>query len=394
MYAKYYSLCVAMLLLVLNPYTVVGPLGYYAATVFTFLGIVFLKEKKLQTMLLCFLICVIISVFGVIISYFNNITQFEHLKVSLSILLYYIIGFGLFSMYGKRFKLDEILLISLLVVVLNSIIILVQVEVPSFRGSIESFFVPSGNIDWADGLRYRGIASGGGASLSLLSAVACYISLYLYSIKKINMVFLVFTNLIFLFSIFFIGRTGLLLIFISYTLVFFKLATTNVKRAVLFLITFLFFIILLFDFIETFLVDQYGEEFFRYTLGFMLDGRDGFEKEGTVGVLAEFLTVVPKQFPEIITGYGFYGGSDFYPWTDSGYSRMFLSVGYLLGIFFYFCIFYIFIKSSRGSLIIFLPLFAMLLVAEAKEGMLLSGYASRLFFILMGFYVCQKLPTK
>ncbi len=133
-----------------------------------------------------------------------------------------------------------------------------------------------------------------------------------------------------------------------------------------------------------------GLGFFNYSLGFLLEGSEGIKEEGTVSVIFEFLTVVPTTFPEILIGYGFYGGSDFSPWTDAGYSRMFLSVGYVFGLIFYGCFFLLFRNVFLYKSFLFVTIGLLLLVAEAKEPLLFTGYASRTYFMLLVFGLIDK----
>lgn len=384
-------LLICILLLVLNPYTIVGPLGYYVAL--PFLSWVVICGMKIfdKNIYFCFFICFGISVVGVFSSILHDIAQFEHLKVTISIAIYYSIGISLFTVFGRKIDIDDFLLAALYVGVLNGVVILLQVQFPQFRAIVESVFVESGNIDWTEGFRYRGLASGGGASLSVFSACIVYICLYLYSIDKIKTLTTFVSMVVLVVSVFFIGRTGVLLMVVAFFLYTLAQGWRNVKIIVFSASTVIFIFLFGVDYIKAFLINQYGEDFYRYSLGFFLEGKQGFDDEGTVEVIASFLTTVPTNFPEILIGYGFYGGSDFTPWTDSGYARMFLSVGFLFGIIFYGCVFYIFKKSAYGNGSIFWPLIVLLAIAETKEGLMFAGYSSRLIFILMGFFAAQKM---
>lgn len=383
-------LFVCALFLILNPYSLVGPLGYYVALPFAGLAVLAGGRGFPSGVFFCFLACIGIAIVGVFSSAIHDITQFEHLKVALSISVYYLVGVGVFITFRRRVTFDEFLLCALYVGVVNGVVILVQVQVPQFRAVLESFFVASGNIDWTAGFRYRGLASGGGASLSVLSAFMFYVALYLYGIKKISSLMFAISLIVLVYSVFFIGRTGVLLMPIALLLYISSQGFRNFKILIFLVIAGLFFILLGLDYIKAFLIEQYGEGFYRYSLGYFLEGKQGFEDEGTVGMIADFLTTVPRQFPEVLIGYGFYGGSDFYPWTDSGYARMFLSVGFVFGFIFYGCALYIFQKSAHGRRALFLPLVGLLAIAETKEGMMFSGYSSRLLFILMGYWVAQR----
>lgn len=387
-------LFIVFLFIILNPYTLIGPLGYYAALPFLGMTALFGMRNVNKEIFCLFLGLILISFVGLFSSVLHEIAQIEHVKVAASILVYYFVGIGLFVSFGKKVEFDELLLAALYVGVLNGVVILLQVQMPQFRALVESVFVESGNIDWTDGFRYRGLASGGGASLSVLSAFMVYICLYLYGVKKIGALMASASLAILVASVFFIGRTGVLLILVAFVFHALVQGWRNIKIIAFTVSAVVFVLFFGLDYIKDFLIQEYGEGFYRYSLGFFLEGRQGIEDEGTVGIIAEFLTVVPKEFPEIIIGYGFYGGSDFYPWTDSGYARMFLSVGFVFGVAFYGCAFYIFKKSALGKQALFWPLIALLAIAETKEGMMFAGYSSRLLFILMGFWATQKLHSQ
>ncbi len=372
-------------LIVLNPYTVIGPLGYFLLPVLAFPLLDKCKLFKFDTFFL--LLCIVlISFVGVYSSVLHGIDQFIHLKVSLSIVIYVLFAYGIFIMFNKRsFDFNDLVLVVFFSIVLNSAVIIVQVLYPSFRTFVEGFLAPSGNIDWAEGFRYRGLASGGGANLSVLIPVAIVLALHLYSEKKIGILSLSFYTFVLLVSLFFIGRTGFLLlpfVFASFVLFNFR---KYFFRVVIFFVMAALFVLLLGGEIKNFVIDQYGIGFYNYSFGFFLGGVDGFKEEGTVSIIVEFLQVVPSTFPEVLIGYGFYGGSDFEPWTDSGYSRMFLSVGYFFGVAFYLAFFLIFRNVVFRRKFLFLTIGVVLLIAELKEPLLFTGYASRVYILLLAY---------
>lgn len=190
-------------------------------------------------------------------------------------------------------------------------------------------------------------------------------------------------------SLFFIGRTGFLLLpFVFISFVFFNLNNYFFK-VLLFLFLFALIVFVLGDDVKDFVVNKYGADFYDYSFGFILDGFDGFKDEGTFNVIMDFLKVMPTKFPEFLIGYGFYGGSDFSPWTDSGYSRMFLSIGYLFGVIFYLSFFCIFRNVIFREKFVFITIGLILLIAEAKEPLLFSGYASRVYIIILVFKMLE-----
>ena len=380
--------------LVLNPYAVVGPLAYF---LFPILIYPLLDKCRLLSFDSFFLLLalVFISFLGVFSSFLHNIGQFVHLKVAISIVFYLFFTYAVFLIFKKKgFDFNDLVLLILLTVVVNSSIIIFQVLDPEFRSLIEGFLAPSGNIDWTEGFRYRGLASGGGASLSVLIPVAFVLALHLYSEKVIGVLVLFLFISILMTSLFFIGRTGFLLlpiVFVSF--VFFNLQKYIFKVFLFFLIM-IIFLLFFGEAIKDFVIGRYGVGFYNYSFGFFLGGVDGIKDEGTLSIIVEFLQVVPSTFPEVLIGYGFYGGSHFEPWTDSGYSRMFLSVGYFFGIAFYLSFFLIFRNVILSRKFLFLTIGVALLVAEFKEPLLFTGYASRVYVLLLGYALFEYVFLK
>ncbi len=387
--AKLYILLFSMVY-ILNPYTILGPLALtllpLAITPFLY------RFKYLETESLAFpVLLVLLSLVGVFSSYWHGIGQLVHLKVSISVLIYIFLAYSAFVVaISRSFTFSDLVYVCLIVVFLNSLIILAQVSVPTLRGVVENFLVPSGNVDWTQGFRYRGLASGGGASLSVLIPVSLVLVLHLYAEKYIGLVKLITISSVLVLSMFFIGRTGFVLIpFVFLSFFFFNIRQYFIKVLVIFSVTpTLFFIFG--DEIKSFIVGKYGVDFYNYSFGFFLGGLDGLKSEGTFGVILEFLRVMPTTLPEVLIGYGFYGGSDFYPWTDSGYSRMFLSVGYVFGVMFYLSFFMMFRNVIFVKKFLFLTIGLLLLIAETKEPLLFSGYASRLYIMLLVFALLEK----
>jgi hypothetical protein len=370
---------------IFNPYTKVTALSYLLLPISIFSFVCRFKYIGFELVLFSILF-VVISLVGVISSFHHGIGQFVHLKVSLSIFFYILILYPVSLYFYKRgFSFNDLVYFALLAVAFNSALILSEVLFPFVRDVVESTLAPSGNVDWSKGFRYRGLASGGGASLSVIVPVSIVLALHLYSDRYIGLIKLVFLSVILILSLFFIGRTGFLLlpvVLASYFLF-------NAKRhlvGILSVTLFLSLIILIFGGeVKDFLVEKYGIGFYNYSFGFFLSGVSGIKEEGTVSIILGFLTAMPKYFPEILFGYGFYGGSDFVPWTDSGYSRMFLSVGYFFGGLFYIGL----ILMSRNVVIfkpfLFLTILMVLMIAELKEPLLFSGYSARIYFSLVVF---------
>lgn len=386
---------ISLLFIVLNPYTVLGNLGIYATIIplIIFIALNKFKVPYFNKMGLLFLL----SFWGVVSSFINGIPQFNHLMVVLSTLIVFFSGNAL-AQIAIKYDIDSVSLLNMLntVIIVNCVIIIIEIFSPSFRVLIESFLVESGNRSWLEGFRYRGLASSGGASLSLLSPLSILLGLYLYFKGTYSLTKFLLYILVVICSTIVIGRTGLVLC--GFTLAFVILFLVKEKgRKIFTLLIFSFFIatialIMLYPFLENVLTEQYGEGFFNYSFGFILDGGDGLKNEGTLSVLFGFLSVFPSEFPQILSGYGFFGGSEFSPWTDSGVARTFLSIGLPLGLAFYFIIISVFISAFKNSdkPIIFHCSLLILLVGELKEPMLYSGYGSRVLFLTAAFLLVYK----
>lgn len=384
-------LVVVFIFIVLNPYTVFGNVAYFAMIPFLLASVIGRFRYLSADGFYLLGLMILISMVGVFVSFVNNIGQFVHLKVAVSLFVYFLVAHGVFAFFSKRgFVFNDFIYCALLAVVINGLVIVAEVFFPVFRDVIEGFLVASGNVDWQEGFRYRGLASGGGAALSVLVPVAVVMALYLYKEKYIGNVVLVSHLSILIFSLVFIGRTGgvlLPLVFISF--IFF-----NFRRYFLRVIGVLFLMALVvgfgYEYFKQVIIDRYGIGFFNYSLGFLLEGSGGMKSEGTVDVILGFLKVLPSTFPEVLIGYGFYGEGEFYPWTDSGYSRMFLSVGYFFGLMFYVCFLLLFRSVFFYKPFLYLTIGLLLFVAETKEPLLFSGYSSRTYFLLLVFGLIDK----
>lgn len=389
----YFFVCFLLFVVILNPYTVYGKPGV-VVSLFLVLYSIFKGGYKVSLInnIIIFSVMLFIALWGVFFSFTNGIGQLNHLWVVISFFFTVLSAQALYFLC-RRFGIDlnSFLLLILYSLILNYIVVSLEVNYPAVRDVVEGFLAPAGNIDWTEGFRYRGVASSGGAKLSIVAPVAFAITLYLYEEKRVGVIFSLFSFSISLFATLVIGRTGLVLLPLVFVCYMFFYASSKLFRASWVLsftiLVFAAFVLLYFGygFIFDYFSEVFGIGFINYSFGFLLEGAKGVEEEGTVGIIASFLTVVPKEFPEVFTGYGFYGGSDFSPWTDSGFSRMFLSVGFLWGFIFYLCIFFFYFQSYVYRKFLIFSIGLVLLVAEAKEPVLFSGNSARIFILIVVF---------
>lgn len=372
-------------LLVLNPYTVLGNAALLTLPFLAF-SLSHKWERSSLAILFCAVAMIAISLLGVTRSYVNDIPQLIHFKVAISVFVYLLLGFEIARFFYKRgLSFDDLVFLLVLVATFNSVIIILEVYFPAFRAFVEAGLVESGNVDWREGFRFRGVASGGGASLSVLIPVALTGLLYLYDIKYLGIVPVLLIAAVLCFSVLFIGRTGVALLPI--VLFAFGLKSFLHRPARTLVIGFVLLIAaaMVLPLVRIALSELFGVGFFNYALGFFLKGAEGLKEEGTVSILLEFLSVTPQTNLGFLLGDGFYGEGEFSPWTDSGYTRMFLSVGYLFGILFYGLFALIVWRAVRFRPFLFLTIISVLLVAELKEPLLFTGYAARFLFLLVAF---------
>lgn len=394
----------SVLVFVLNPYTIYGKPGVIFAGFFAVYALANKINKTFfQDLLVPAFWLMLIAIFGALSSAANGIFQLSHPLALVSFISIILGAKGLF-LYCKKINLsvDDLLLIIFLTIVLNSLIVLLELQFDSIRQTIENYLDPlsNGSINYAEGFRLRGIASSGGAGLSISIPAALIIGLYLFDKNKLNIIVFLIFIIILIVSVTVIGRSGLVLLaipVISYLgfLLFKKNGFYSLIKTFVFVLIFgLLIAPLLYGLTAQFLTDRFGEMFVRYAFGFLFDGQAGIKEEGTVGTVAGFLAVLPANFPQALTGYGFYGGSDFYPWTDSGLSRTFLSVGFPLGFIFYILLMRLYLLPFYRNKFLIGSFICLLAVAELKEPLLFSGMGFRIFMLILVNLYCENIEDK
>jgi len=383
-------------LIILNPYTIYGKPGAVIAFILAGYGVMNgIKTKFLVHFLLPLSILMLISFVGVFSSLFNNIFQFNHLLavISFSIVIFSAYGLWVYC-YKSSISRDDVLKLVMYTVLMNSVVIVLELNFDSLRAVIESFLDPliQTSIDYTTGYKFRGLASSGGAGLSISVPVALTIALYLFDRKLLTLPALILVISFVFFSVLVIGRTGLILSVIPLLsfLVFQVVRSKQRGRALFTGFVLVLVVIYLYQFTIEYFSDMFGDGFTRYAIGFLLEGEEGIKEEGTVTAITEYLTVLPKHFPQILFGYGFYGGSEFFPWTDSGLSRMFLSVGFVFGLLFYIVLFRMYFLVFKGNEFLIGTLVLVLAASELKEPLLYSGVASRMFIFVLVFFWCDR----
>lgn len=370
-------------LYILNPYSTFGPLGLYISAPFFLLGISTSAAKRfISSNSLSILMLLLISIWGSFVSHYYEIPQLIHLYVTISMLVSIVAcyGFIYFAMLN-RINLSTIQLLALNAITLNSIVIIFEFLFPPFRELVESFLVQLNN-DYLFSTRFRGIASAGGAALSLVPPIGMLLSFELLRKQRLSILMVSIYILVLFLSLLLIGRTGIVLsaipiglfIFTRYRKLYLSNLLSDLILSSLVFIGCFFFLDLIGGF--------FGDSFIYYTIGFLFQ-HGGIANEGTTTALVnQHLAAIPTEYPAAIFGYGFYGYGGFEPHSDSGFARMFMSVGIPLGLLYYtifFRIIFGYFKVGKSVFLIFL--FTLLLLAEIKETLMFSQFASRAFLL-------------
>ena len=193
-----------------------------------------------------------IVIYPHIIGLTKGVVDINLVRTQFSILAMVVTGFSIAIMsdiYAKT-NIDSLVLTKFFIyaIILNSIVVLLEFLIPSFRSFIESLLIPSTRTDYMVGLRFRGIASAGGASLSIAHGLSGVLLYYLYRKRLINPIFALVGILLCFSSLIFIGRSGILLLFVGIFFVHIMIKKTKAKRKISNVIfTFLaFFLIVVF----------------------------------------------------------------------------------------------------------------------------------------------------
>jgi hypothetical protein len=360
--------------------------------------LIYFKINSNLFILSLFLFFLALYNFGISLFYNNNPVYFTTILISNIIYLSFgvMFYFFLFKEINNNTIFDNTILffkIVLTCIILNSLIIIFEFIIPSFKIALESILYNDYNndniIQYADHPFWkRGFASAGGAAQSVFSSTGILISFLLFKNNKISFFNTISCILIILLSVIFIGRTGII-ISISYTLIFlfYFLSTILFKKtlSIIKIILSLFFFSLIFIFIFKQLDFDQGHLDWAFD---WFDSKNGIvENQSFEG--AKNHIYLPDNPIHLLFGKGFFEGEDAdYPRTDSGYIKTILSIGLIFSIFLYFFIFYIFFKisiSNKKLFTFFIILIFTLLITEFKEPFIYQNFLGRMIFSYLGF---------
>ena len=317
-----------------------------------------LVNHSLSINIYLMLLITFIVIYPHIIGLTKGVVDINLVRTQFSILAMIVTGFSIAIMsdiYAKT-NIDSLVLTKFFIyaIILNSIVVLLEFLIPSFRSFIESLLMPSSRTDYMVGLRFRGIASAGGASLSIAHGLSGVLLYYLYRKRLINPIFALVGILLCFSSLIFIGRSGILLLFVGIFFVHIMIKKTNAKRKISNVIsTFLaFLLIIVFVTNINYLYNMLPSFYQTYSLNLFLNGLEGIQNEGTLNSVINFI-VFPDSFVDLIFGIGnFSGGFEFgylFP-GDPGIMKLSTAYGIPLAFMIYLLIFIWCINLPSGNL--------------------------------------------
>lgn len=286
--------------------------------------------------------------------------------------------------------IDQLMVVCATTTIVNSSVILVEYILPEFKFAIESVLLQmqDGNINYAEHpFRLRGLASAGGAGLSVANAIAIVFLIYLVINRKLVGSFALLGAVVVTCSNVFTGRTGLILS-LSFTFALLVIVLAQNFKSGLYGIVRAASLVIFFSYLLSFLVNfDLDPEVARWAFEWF-DGLIAGKLESGSTEDLERMLYLPDDPVHLLFGIGFFEGvGNIYPRTDSGYLKTILSIGFPLGILLYYVIIFMFFRVNKVSSKYFwlvVTVSGVMLLIEVKEPFLYQNFAARMIFLLSG----------
>lgn len=272
----------------------------------------------------------------------------------------------------------------------NSLIIVLEYLIPPLKTGIEAllYLDATSNINYADhAFRFRGLASAGGASLSIVNALGILLIAFLFLYGKISGPLGILLALIMVVSNIFTGRTGLIFGIAFFAvllgLVLARLMKSGFKGfagALLLLVSFALFM----QYALNFQLDpEVALWAFEWVDGLM-SGEVSSSSSDDLGTML----FLPDDVTHLFLGTGFFEGDGrLYPRSDSGYVKSILTLGLIGSLLLYGLIAGMLLKlrkvDKRFSWLVG-PVLVFMFIVEIKEPFLYQNFAARVVFLLSG----------
>lgn len=230
--------------------------------------------------------------------------------------------------------IETLMMLSVAVIFVNSTIIVSEFFAPDFKSALESiqFQDPGANINYFEhAFRFRGLASGGGAGLSILNALGVLLIIFLVIWRRLPGFVGLLAALVIVASNVFTGRTGLifgiLFLIILQTMILSRSMLTGVRGVIGGLLLIFAFVIIVQLVMNIDLDTEVSGWAFEWVDGLMSGKVDSASSDDL-----ESMLFLPDQVQHLFFGIGFFEGDGrLYPRSDSGYVKTILSIGILFG---------------------------------------------------------------
>lgn len=324
--------------------------------------------------------------------------DFGFLRIGINNIFYMLFGVALFYLF-KRASLDKYHFLKFIfyIALLNSALILFSFINQDFRVLLESYLYqsPTSNINYMElDWRLRGIAAGGGASLSMFNAFAVLCGILATEKQRLNPSVFLFGALITLASCMVIARTGLMIGLVLLAVwVLLNLLRPQRRTLIPILVVFAIFSSLVITYLDVFMrVIPWALEIF-----FNLIEGQGASSKSTDDLFSMF--DIPDDPWRLLFGFGFIEA--WVPFrSDSGYIKTIYSIGFIGALVLYSCLFYVLIKIvskhvDKGKIYWFMFV-GLLMIAEIKEPFIYQNYFGRalLLFVLFFSSLLKFPPSK
>jgi hypothetical protein len=335
-----------------------------------------------------------LAIYHLVFAFIYDNDASDFFSICITVVVYVTFGWMLALFMHKKGAnskelVDNILVISVVCAIFNSIIILIQYKYPEVKIAFESILVKSnGDIDHINHpFRLRGIASGGGSALSLFNAIMILFLIFLVKKNRVSLSFAMFGALTLSCSNIFTGRTGLIIGLIFTLILFFLIIFKNLSIKNFDALAILIFIISSCAVFYLLTFDSWDAEVlawaFEWVEGLYLGN---FESSSTSALMS--MLFFPDKPSHLLFGIGYFeGDGKIYIRTDSGYLKTLLSVGLPFSILVYGLIVFFFVKLTKVSSdyfwLVFFVIITMLLV-EIKEPVFYQNFSSRMILLLSG----------
>lgn len=317
------------------------------------------------------------------------------IKLFASVVVYLVFGYAV-GFYLRRggATFEEafitILQVTLGIIVLNSCIVIAEFYSPAFKALVESRLADTAGINYkSHPFRLRGVASAGGAALALFQGLGVWIALKLYKARRIPVLLLIVSVIVIPFAVLFIGRTAIVVMALGVG--FFALDNLSVKRLPLVATVAAVIVIAVIAFMRN--IDYFiPQDVQEYSLLFFLNGVEGLEQEGTIGIIRKFM-VLPQNPVHLLFGIGYFaGGNILGVASDSGYIKVLLAFGLPLAMAVYgaFLTYTLPLLRHPATRAFVIPMVVILFIVEIKEPFVFQGYSARFMFALGGLGVVYR----